>query len=84
MVNFKLGEEMRNDVINMSRAWDKEKSESLAGIEPWPSIHRWDALASELQRTCGKLGHIQGSCIRMTYVLRTARISNVEIVMCDK
>ena len=25
MVNFKLGEEMRNDVINMSLAWDKEK-----------------------------------------------------------
>ena len=25
MVNFKLGEEMRNDVINMSRGWDKEK-----------------------------------------------------------
>ena len=25
MVNFKLGEEMRNDVINMSRARDKKK-----------------------------------------------------------
>ena len=24
MVNFKLGEEMRNDVINMSRARDKK------------------------------------------------------------
>ena len=25
MVNFELnGEEMRNDVINMSRAWDKD------------------------------------------------------------
>ena len=23
--NFKLGEEMRNDVINMSQAWDKEE-----------------------------------------------------------
>ena len=27
MVNFKLGEEMKNDVINMSRVWDKEKIE---------------------------------------------------------
>ena len=26
MVNFKLGEEVRNDVINMSRAGDKQKN----------------------------------------------------------
>ena len=26
MVNFKLGEEVRNEVINMSRARDKEKN----------------------------------------------------------
>ena len=25
-VNFMLGEEMRNDVINMSQAWDKERA----------------------------------------------------------
>ena len=25
MVNVSLGEEMRNDVINMSQAWDEEK-----------------------------------------------------------
>ena len=36
MVNFKLSEEMKNDVINMSRAWDKKKlkSEFMTGIEP--------------------------------------------------
>ena len=35
MVNFKLSEEMKNYVINMSRAWDKEKkSEFMTGIEP--------------------------------------------------
>jgi len=35
MVNFKLREEVRKDgIINMSRAWDKEKSESPTGIEP--------------------------------------------------
>ena len=35
MVNFKLGEEIRKDgIINMSRAWDKEKSEFPTGIEP--------------------------------------------------
>ena len=33
MVHFKLGEEMRNDVINMSWAWDKEKS--------WVSDRNW-------------------------------------------
>ena len=31
MVNFKLGGEMRNDMINMSRVRDKKKSESLTG-----------------------------------------------------
>ena len=35
---------------------------------------------TELRRTRGELGHIQGSC--MTCVLCTAWISNVEIVMC--
>ena len=34
MVNFKPSEEMRNDLINTSRAQDKKKSESLTGIEP--------------------------------------------------
>ena len=35
MVNFKLGEEIRKDgIFNMLRAWEKEKSESLTGIEP--------------------------------------------------
>ena len=36
MVNFKLGQEMKNDVINMSRVWDKEKNrkKSPTGIEP--------------------------------------------------
>ena len=46
----------------------------------WPSVHRSDALTTDLRRTRGKLGHIQGSCI--TCALRTAKISNVEIVMC--
>ena len=27
MINFKLGQEMKNDVINMSRVWNKEKIE---------------------------------------------------------
>ena len=63
MVIFKLGEEMRHDVINMSRALtlDRAKYESPTGIE---------ALTTELRRTRGELGHIQGS-----------RVSNVEIVM---
>ena len=38
----------------------------------WPSIHWLDALTTELRRTCGELGHIQGS--HMTCILRTAMI----------
>ena len=71
---------MRNDVINMSRAQDKEKTEFPIGTEPttfrtpvgcsnhWATKDSWRA------------GPKEGSC--MTCVLRTARISNVEIVMC--
>ena len=33
MVNFKLGEEMRNGVINMTQAWEKEKIWVPTGIE---------------------------------------------------
>ena len=71
---MKFGEEMRS-VINISRAQDKEKSESPTLIEPiWPTVHRSDALTTELRWTCGELGHIQGLCF--TCVLRTARISD--------
>jgi len=36
MVNFKLANEMRKvpELINMTRAWTKKKSESSTGIEP--------------------------------------------------
>ena len=53
MVIFKLGEEMRHDVINMSRALtlDREKYESPTGIE---------ALTTELRSTRGELGHKRG------------------------
>ena len=34
MVNSKLGEEMRKDVIIISPARDKEKSDSPTGIKP--------------------------------------------------
>ena len=53
MVIFKLGEEMRHDVINKSRALtlDKEKYESPTGIE---------APTTELRSTRGELGHIRG------------------------
>lgn len=53
MVIFKLGEEMRHDGINMSRALtlDREKYEPPTGIE---------ALTTELRSTRGELGHIRG------------------------
>jgi len=49
---------MRNDVTNISQARDKKKSESPTGIEP--SVHRSDAPTTELRRTRGELGHMQG------------------------
>ena len=33
MVNFKLVEEMRNDLFHLPRAWDKDESESPTGFE---------------------------------------------------
>ena len=62
MVNFKLGEEMKNDVINMSRVWDMEKIEKKPRQElnPLSSVHQSDALTTELRRSRGELGHIQG------------------------
>ena len=47
-----------------------------------PSKHRSDARTAELRQTSGELGHILGS--RMTCVLRTTRIGNVESVMCEQ
>ena len=62
MVNFKLGQEMKNDVINMSRVWDKEKFEKnpRQELNPLSSVHQSDALTTELRRSRGELGHIQG------------------------
>ena len=77
MVNLKLSEEMRNDVINTSQGWDKEKI-WVPDKNWWPSAPWSDALTTEL--THGQLGHIQGS--HVTRVLSTARISNVEILIC--
>ena len=62
MVNFKLGQEMKNDVINMSRVWDKEKMEKnpRQELNPLSCVHQSDALTTELRRSRGELGHIQG------------------------
>ena len=78
MVNFKLSEEMRKDVIIMSRARDnKSESRQEFGTYEIPQ-HRSDALTTELRRTRGMLGHIQGSCLSCV----SARTNNVESVMC--
>ena len=42
---------LRNDVINMSREQDKEKSDSSTGINLRPSKHWSDAPTTELRRT---------------------------------
>ena len=64
MVDFKLCEENKEKrVINMSRAWDKRKNLSpRLELNLSPSVQRSDALTTELRRTCGELGHLQGSC----------------------
>ena len=56
---------MRNDVINMSGAWDKENIRVpdrnwTYDLNP---VHGSDALSTEPQRIGGKLDHIQGSCM---------------------
>ena len=59
----------------------KKKSECLTGFEPMTSqipVGRSNQLNYE--ETPGGLGHLLGSYV--TRVLLTARISNVEIVMC--
>ena len=53
---------MRNDVIIMSWARDKENNLSTRQeLNLWPLVHRSDTLTTELRRTHGELGHIQGS-----------------------
>ena len=54
--------------------WDKEKN--LSPRTPVECSKHW---AMRDWRTCGVLGHIKGPC--MTCILRTARVSNVEIIM---
>ena len=51
----KLTQPMRNDVINMSGAWDKDKI--WVELSPWPSVLWSGVLTTELQRTRGKLVH---------------------------
>ena len=54
MVNFKLSEEMRNDVINMS--WPQDKKKIWVTERNWTyDLHQSDALTTELRRTRGKL-----------------------------
>ena len=53
---------MKTDVINMSQVWDKEKIEKnpRQELNPLSSVHQSDALTTELRRSRGELGHIQG------------------------
>ena len=67
---MKSGVPQGSNVMNIGQ----KEYESPPVIEPVGCSNHW--------ATKGELGHIQGSC--MTCVLRTARISNVEIVMINK
>ena len=63
-----------DEIIGMSRVWDREKN-----LSPWQDSNLWlpkhwaGALSTEVWRTHGKRGHIPGSYL--TLVLHTARIS---------
>ena len=54
-----------------------KNSESLTGMEPWPPRYRLGALTTKLQEVLGELGHQLGLA-----VLHTARISDVESIVC--
>ena len=71
----------RKGIINMSRARDNEKkSESPKGIETMTFRTSVRCSNHWAKKDSWRMGHFQGSC--MICVLRTARISNVEIAIC--
>ena len=55
-----LVKQMGNELISMSRVWDKEKkSESPTGFEPMTTQNTWRAFYPlELRRIHGEPGHI--------------------------
>ena len=65
---------------HVTSAGQKKKSGSPTIIEPVTFRNRSDALTTELQRTRGKLGHIQGSCMTCVLVLRVDGHLGVEAV----
>ena len=67
----------------MSRRWDKEKISVPDRIRTYDLPNTGRALYPlELRRTYGERGHILGSYL--TRVLQTARINNVEVVLCGE
>ena len=48
-VNWHNGCEVKGELIYMTRAWDKEKSESQQESNPWPPKHRAGTLSTELR-----------------------------------
>ena len=72
-----------NELISMSRAGDKERIWDPIRIRTYDLPNTGRALYPlELRRTHGEQGHILGSYL--TRVLLTARISNVDVVLCGE
>ena len=72
--------ECKNEIISVSRAWDKEQLWVPDRIRTYDLPDTGRALYSlELRRTHGERGHILGSYL--TRVLHTARISNVDVAL---
>ena len=64
---------LKDEIFNMARAWDKEKSESPTGIEPMTSRTPGGALSTELRELTESKVILLSSYA--TGVLHTARIS---------
>ena len=70
---------VKYEILNMTRVWDKEKSEFPIGIDPRSSEHREGALSTELRELTESKVILLSSYV--TGVLHIARISTAECIM---
>ena len=69
---------MKDELINMTPAWDKEKNLSpQQELNPWPPEHRVGALSTELREL------MESKVIYTEFICdwRSARISSAEVMM---
>ena len=71
---------MKYEIFNMTRAWDKEKSESPTGIEPMTSRTPGGALSTELRELMESKvillsSYVTGELSKMTLLSMSSRSS---------